>query len=219
MVACCMPCTLNKPALRSSALNSFIMRLLFRVHAADSNEHHAVLSVASAMSKAATGSTHLFLSWPSRSVVAGRSVRVFTRSGLAPVVHTVQELFADDSEEKCYRQPAHQSAGECLKWSEQPPFFRQQEIAVTEGRVSHAGKIERRLGIRHTSLPPVKQRPDGDLNYVNDDKPPCNPNQQPCDWPEACIRPHPIVQHMAEHYSEPSCVNQNGDRNQTRGNQ
>jgi hypothetical protein len=43
-----------RPAQRSSALNSF--------RAADSNEHHAVLSVASAISKAATGSTHFFFS-------------------------------------------------------------------------------------------------------------------------------------------------------------
>jgi hypothetical protein len=52
-------------------LNSFISRLLFRVHAADSNEHHAVLSVASAMSKAATGSTHFFFSYDSRVDAVG----------------------------------------------------------------------------------------------------------------------------------------------------
>src|SRR4030095_1812903 len=63
MVACCIPCKLTTPALRSSVLNSFISPLLFRVHAADSYEHHAVLSVASAMSNAATGSTHFFFSW------------------------------------------------------------------------------------------------------------------------------------------------------------
>src|SRR2546423_11955394 len=92
MVACCMPCTLNKPALRSSALSSFIMRLLFRVHAADSNEHHAVLSVASAISKAAIGSTHLFLSWLSRSNVAGRSDCLFTRVDWALFRPCVEEF-------------------------------------------------------------------------------------------------------------------------------
>src|SRR4029450_662150 len=103
-----MPCIVSKPALRSKALNSFISRLLFRVHAADSNEHQAVLRVASAISKAATGSTHLFFSSRSRVGMAGRSDCVFTLLGSAPVVRTFKNAFAHDDKEKCYRQPDHQ---------------------------------------------------------------------------------------------------------------
>src|ERR1043166_5786731 len=164
MVACCIPWTVNNPALRSSALNSFMSRLLFRVHAADSNEHHAVLSVASAISKAATGSTHFFFSADSRSDAVGESGCVFIRSSPAAFVHALQHFFAHNDEEKCYGQTHHQIASKCLKRSEQPPFFRQQEIAVTESRVGHAGKIERRLEVRQTLLPPEKQCPDRDLN-------------------------------------------------------
>src|SRR5438067_5205322 len=107
MVACCMPCIVNRPALRSRALNSFISRLLFRVHAADSNEHQAVLSVASAISKAATGSTHFFFSLGGRLDAVGGSDCVFTRSGLAPFVRALKDAFAHDDKEKCYGQPDH----------------------------------------------------------------------------------------------------------------
>src|SRR5215831_15371298 len=100
MVACCIPWTVNTPALRSSALNSLIRRLLFRVHAADSNEHHAVLSVASAISKAATGSTHFFFSGSSLSNAVGGSDCVFIRSGLAPFVGAMKNAFAYDDKEK-----------------------------------------------------------------------------------------------------------------------
>src|SRR5215469_6305605 len=96
MLACCMPCTVNRPALRSSALNSFISRLLFRVHAADSNEHQAVLSVASAISKAATGSTHFLFSAGSASDAVGGSDCVFTRSRSAPFVGLMENAFAYD---------------------------------------------------------------------------------------------------------------------------
>src|SRR5213083_2072816 len=94
MVACCMPCIVNRPALRSRALNSFISRLLFRVHAADSNEHHAVLSVASAISKAATGSAHFFFSLGSPCDAVAGSDWVFIRSGLAAFVDALQNFFA-----------------------------------------------------------------------------------------------------------------------------
>ncbi len=76
-IACCVPCIVNKPALRSNALNSFISRLLCRVHAADSNEHQAVLSVASAIRMAATGSTHCFFSCGSRFGEPAGSDRMF----------------------------------------------------------------------------------------------------------------------------------------------
>src|SRR5437870_9887470 len=60
MLAACNPCTFRRPAFRSSALYSFISRLLLRVHAADSYEHHAVPTVASAIISAVTGSIHFF---------------------------------------------------------------------------------------------------------------------------------------------------------------
>src|SRR5882724_13186568 len=53
-----LPCTSSSAACRSNALDSFISRLLRRVHAADSYEHHAVHKVVSAISTAATGSIH-----------------------------------------------------------------------------------------------------------------------------------------------------------------
>src|ERR1043166_1784388 len=105
MVACCIPWTLNNPAFRSSVLNSFISRLLCRVHAADSNEHHAVLSVASAISKAATGSTHFFFSCGSRVDAVGGSDCVFTRLASAPFVRALKNAFAHYDKEKCYGQP------------------------------------------------------------------------------------------------------------------
>src|SRR5215471_6311007 len=107
MVACCMPCTVKRPALRSSALNSFSSRLLWRVHAADSNEHQAVLSVASAISKAATGSTHFFLSAGCLSDAVGRSDCVFMRSSSAAFVHALQKLFAYHDEEECRGEAEH----------------------------------------------------------------------------------------------------------------
>src|SRR5215813_12114167 len=107
MVVCCIPWIVSTPALRSSALNSFISRLAFRVHAADSNEHQAVLSVASAISKAATGSTHFFFSAGSLSDAAGASDCVFMRSGLAPFVRAVKNAFAYDDKEKCGGETEH----------------------------------------------------------------------------------------------------------------
>src|SRR5262245_48463111 len=114
MVACCIPWTVHTPAWRSSALNSFISRLLFRVHAADSNEHHAVQSVASAISKAATGSTHFFFSAGSLSDAVGGSDCVFMRSTLTALVDALQHFLAHDHEEKCDRQPDHQIASKSL---------------------------------------------------------------------------------------------------------
>src|SRR5262245_32101262 len=113
MVACCIPWTVNRPALRSSALNSFISRLLFRVQAADSNEHHAVLSVANAISKAATGSTHFSFFRGSACEAVDGSDCVFTRSGSARFVRSLKNAFAYDDKEKCYRQPEHKAASEC----------------------------------------------------------------------------------------------------------
>src|SRR5262245_36721016 len=100
MVACCIPCSLNNPAFRSNVLNSFISRLLFRVHAADSNEHHAVLSVASAINKAATGSTHFLFSAGCSSDTGDGSGCVFIQSNSVCFVHALQKLFAHDDEEK-----------------------------------------------------------------------------------------------------------------------
>src|SRR5215510_14899050 len=114
MVACCIPWTVNTPALRSSALNSFISRLLFRVHAADSNEHHAVLSVASAINKAATGSTHFFFSTGSVREAVGESDCVFTRSNLALFVRAFENAFTHDDKEKCGGKTEHQNACESL---------------------------------------------------------------------------------------------------------
>src|SRR5262245_31511172 len=114
MVACCIPWILNKPACRSRVLNSFMSRLLFRVHAADSNEHHAVLSVANAISKAATGSTHFFFSAASVSDAVGGSDCVFMRSTLTAFVDALQHFLAHDHEEKCDRQPDHQIASKSL---------------------------------------------------------------------------------------------------------
>src|SRR5215475_9406532 len=113
MVVCCMPWSISTPALRSSVLNSFISRLLFRVHAADSNEHHAVLSVASAINKAATGSTHFLFSAGSAFGAVGSDC-VFMRSRLATLVGAMKDAFAYDNEEKCSGKAEHQNTGESL---------------------------------------------------------------------------------------------------------
>src|SRR5215471_172467 len=111
MVACCIPCTLNKPAFRSRALNSFISRFAFRVQAADSNEHHAVLSVASAMIKAATGSTHLCFSCGCRADVAAGSDGVFTTIGLSSFRPHAEERFCSRQYRKM---PWKGRTSECL---------------------------------------------------------------------------------------------------------
>src|SRR5215471_3120863 len=177
MVACCIPWTLNNPALRSSVLNSFISRLLFRVHAADSNEHHAVLSVASAINNAATGSTHFFLSAGSMSDAVGGSDFVFIRSSLTRFVIAMKNAFAYDDKEKCGGETEHQNASESLDWAKHPPLFRQDEIAVPNRGVSNGRKVERRLEIRQTFRRPEKEGPRCDRNQVNHNKQPGDPNQ------------------------------------------
>src|SRR6516162_9165390 len=172
MLARCMPCTVNRPALRSSALNSFISRLLFRVHAADSNEHQAVLSVASAISKAATGSTHFCFSRGCPFAAPGRSDCVFTRSGLAPFVRAVKNAFAYDDKEKRCGEAKHQNACESLDWAKHSPLFRQDEIAVPNGGVGNRRKVERRLHVRQTFRQPEKQGPHEDREQMNHDKQP-----------------------------------------------
>src|SRR5207237_7551007 len=61
MISVWLPCTSSSAARRSTALDSCIRRLLRRVHAADSYEHHAVHNVVSAITTATTGSIHLFV--------------------------------------------------------------------------------------------------------------------------------------------------------------
>src|SRR5262249_38449894 len=97
----------NKPALRSSVLNSFISRLLFRVHAADSNEHHAVLSVARAISKAATGSTHFFFSAGSVSGALDGSDCAFMRLNSAAFVRAVKNAFVYNKKKKWGEKTKH----------------------------------------------------------------------------------------------------------------
>ena len=58
MLAVCIPWTLRSPAWRSNELNSFMSRLLRRVHDADSYEHQAVPTVANAIINAVSGSIH-----------------------------------------------------------------------------------------------------------------------------------------------------------------
>src|SRR5262245_2925416 len=177
MVACCIPWTVHTPAWRSSALNSFISRLLFRVHAADSNEHHAVLSVASAISKAATGSTHFFFSAGSASDAVGGLDCGFTRLKLALFVRAVKNAFAYDDKEKCSGKTEHQNACEALDRAEHTPLFWQDEVAVANGGVGNRGKIERRLEIRQTFRQQEKEGPHCDRNHVNNNKQPGDPNQ------------------------------------------
>src|SRR6516225_3022091 len=177
MLACCIPCTVSTPALRSSALNSFISRLLFRVHAADSNEHQAVLSVANAINKAATGSTHFCFSLCSAFGAVAGSDCVFTGLNLAPFVRALKNAFAHDDIEKCGGEAEHQNPCESLDWAKHPPLFRQNEIAVPNGGVGNRRKIKRRLDVRHTFRQPEKQGPHEDREQVNHDKQPGDANQ------------------------------------------
>src|SRR5690349_18378084 len=86
IVAACIPCTFRSPAFLSNELVSFIRRLLRLVHAADSKEHHAVPTVASAITSAVTGSTHFFFNllscrFSGLVVVAPESMREETSEG------------------------------------------------------------------------------------------------------------------------------------------
>src|SRR5215470_7051754 len=178
MVACCVPWIVSTPALRSSVLNSFISRLLLRVHAADSNEHHAVLSVANAINKAATGSTHFLFSAGSASdAVGGGTGCVFIQSNSACFVREVKNAFAYDDKEKRRGKTEHQNSCEALNRAEHAPFFRQHEIAVPDGGVGNRRKIERRLEIRQTFRQREKEGPHCNRDHVNHDKQPGDPNQ------------------------------------------
>src|SRR5215813_14635152 len=210
-----MPWIVSTPALRSSVLNSFISRLLRRVHAADSNEHQAVQRVASAISKAATGSTHFLFSWGSASDALGGLDCGFTRSGLAFFVRTVKNAFAYDDKEKCGGKTEHQNSCEALDRTEHTPFFRQHEIAVPDSGVGNRRKIERRLEIRQTFRQPEKEGPHCDRNQVNHNKQPGDPNQKPCNWPEPRIlRLHFRMRYVAQYHTKTSRVNCDGDSNQ-----
>jgi hypothetical protein len=92
------------------------------------------------------------------------------------IFHSFKNFFAQYSEEECRREPAHQNTGQSLERAEQSPLFQQHEVAVTDRGVGNTGKIERRLGVRQTVLPPEKQRPDGDFKEVNDNQEPRDAN-------------------------------------------
>src|SRR5262249_44990012 len=160
----------SRPALRSSALNPFISRVLFRVQAADSYEHHAVLSVASAINKAATGSTHFFFSAGSLSDAVGGSDCVFTRVKLVLFFRSFKNAFSHDYKKKCSGETKNQNSCEPLDRAEHTPFFRQHEIAVPDSGVGNRRKIERRLEIRQTLRQPEKEGPHCDRNQVNHNK-------------------------------------------------
>jgi len=66
-----------------------------------------VLSVASAISKAATGSTHFCFCFASAFGVVDGSDCVFNRLGLAPFVRALKDAFAYDDKEKCGGEPEH----------------------------------------------------------------------------------------------------------------
>ena len=84
------------------------------------------------------------------AVRPGECVRELVLLGSRPgAVHSAQS-----SEQKCRGQPTHQDACQSFHWAEQPPLFRQHEIPVPDRRVRDTGKVERRLGIRQTLLPP-----------------------------------------------------------------
>ena len=77
-----------------------------------------MLSVARAISKAVTGSTHLFFSCGSRFGEPAGSDRIFTQSDLVLIVHALKNIFAHDNEEECRREAAHQNASQSLDWPE-----------------------------------------------------------------------------------------------------
>ena len=73
-----------------------------------------MLSVASAISKAATGSTHFFFSQSSLYAAVGGSDCVLMRSNFAALVHALQSLSPHDGEEKCGAEAKHQNTSESL---------------------------------------------------------------------------------------------------------
>src|SRR5438067_4185406 len=107
-----------------------------------------MINIADVICMAVTGYTHSCFSVCGLSDVVGGSDYVLIRSSSAVFVHALKEFSSHYSEEKCDGQPDHQIASKRLQRSEQPPFFGQEEITVTESRVGYAGKIKRRLDIR-----------------------------------------------------------------------
>lgn len=80
------------------------------------------------------------------------------------------------------------------------PSFCQHEIAVPDRGVGDGRKIKRRLEVGEAVLPPVKERPDGDLGPMDRDDPPGDSDEQPGERPEAGVVRGPrqvqAVQHL-----------------------
>src|SRR5438094_7478840 len=129
-------------------------------------------------------------------------------------VHALKNSLAHYHEEKCRRESAHQNAGQSFDRSEQSPFFWQYQVSVTDRGVGHTGKIERRLGVRQTFLPPEKQRPDRDLKQMNHNEQPRDANQQPRDRPEPRVQPRCNAQRAAQRQPEASGMNDHGHRDE-----
>src|SRR5205085_2053436 len=82
------------------------------------------------------------------------------------------EKSADRGDEKGRGQSTHQDARQPLQRTEQPPLSRENQIAVTDGRIRGAGEIERGLRIRQALPPPIEECPDGNLGEMQEDQPP-----------------------------------------------
>src|SRR5205809_189341 len=61
---------------------------------------------------------------------------------------------------------AHQNTGERFDATDEAPFFRQYEVAVTGRSISHRAEIRRRCEVRHRTAPHIQERPDENLDQV-----------------------------------------------------
>src|SRR5262245_34146746 len=91
---------------------------------------------------------------------------------------------AHNREEERGGPSAHQDAGQRFDAAGQPPVVRQQDVAVTGGRIGDRTEIERRLHLVDGAFPEIHQRPHRDFEEVQHHDPDGDHDEQPRFAPE-----------------------------------
>ena len=121
---------------------------------------------------------------------------------------------AHDNEEVTRGQCAHKNARQPLDRSEQPPRFRQHHIAVANGRICGARKVEGRFGIGQASPPQVEQPPDCNLRQMEQEEPPDHAEQHPGDRPDARRRRDVQPDEAPQQHGQAGCMHGHGEGHQ-----
>ena len=108
-------------------------------------------------------------------------------------------------EEQASGESAHQDAGESFDATDQAPFRRQHEIAITGGGVSDRAEIRGCCEVRHRAAPSVEERPDENLDQMQQHRPGGDADEHPGRVPElpvprasrACIQRNAPVSPIA----------------------